>query len=158
MSNLKHKKMRFKISRMKIHTILPTHEQKPIITDSNRDFILFSIYERLTNLQCQPFRIEIQPDHVHIIHELNPKLSLCDVIHNIKGGSSHYVNQQKTCMTPFAWHPGLISFAFGNIEVFNQYDFSLNNQHKYHSTHSLDSEIMEIKKLFPEMLPIQITL
>ncbi|NCD41646.1 MAG: hypothetical protein EOL88_06085 [Bacteroidia bacterium] len=144
--------MRYAITRIRVHTILPVIDFLPLIDNQISEFILQSLHERLCALKCNPYSIKILPDHVHIVHELNPKIALCDVVQNIKGGSSHFVHQQESFTRRFAWNNGSICFSLSSSDECNRVISTLSKQEEYHTNTSINNEIIELIRTYPELL------
>jgi len=51
------------------------------------------------------------PDHIHCLFLLNPQKSISEVIKQIKGSSSHYVNQTNLISQKFAWQTGYAAYS-----------------------------------------------
>ena len=78
-------------------------------------------------------------DHLHILFLLNPNHSIKDVVHNIKGESSHWVNQNNFLKNKFAWQIGYGAFSVSesNVEKVVKY---IRNQKVHHRTKSYAEE------------------
>ena len=55
------------------------------------------IYETANDLECEILELEIMPDHVHILIEVDPQFGVHKAIKRIKGRSSRFLRQE------FAW-------------------------------------------------------
>jgi len=55
--------------------------------------------------------INIQPEHVHILINLGTTQALDNFIHQLKGESSHWVNDQKIIRGRFNWQKGYGAFS-----------------------------------------------
>jgi putative transposase len=51
------------------------------------------------------------PDHIHALFLLNPQKSISEVIKQIKGSSSHFVNHQNLIDEKFAWQTGYAAYS-----------------------------------------------
>jgi hypothetical protein len=69
---------------------------------------------------------------------LNPNYAIKDIVKNIKGESSHWINQENMCPTAFAWQTGYGAFSVSEsiVEIVERY---IDNQKEHHR-----------KKLFAE--------
>ena len=47
--------------------------------------------------------LEVMPDHVHLLLQINPKESIADVMHIIKGGSSKVIRDEFPELEEFLW-------------------------------------------------------
>lgn len=69
-------------------------------------------------------------DHIHLVVSVPPKLSLSDFISQVKGNSSHFVNQELN--VPFAWQAeyGVVSFGGKQLDLVVKY---VKNQREHHA-------------------------
>lgn len=49
--------------------------------------------------------LNIQPDHVHMLIQLKPSLSISDSVQRLKGGSSKIIRQEYPELEEFLWGP-----------------------------------------------------
>ena len=49
--------------------------------------------------------LNIQPDHVHLLIQLKPSLSISDSVQRLKGGSSRIIRQEYPKLEEFLWGP-----------------------------------------------------
>lgn len=57
------------------------------------------------------------PDHIHCLFLLNPQKSISEVIKQIKGSSSHYINQNNLIADKFAWQTGYAAYSISESVV-----------------------------------------
>jgi len=60
------------------------------------------LWGKTTALECIPHGINGMPDHMHIILSIPPRLSVATIIGQLKGASSHHINE-KYLDGAFAW-------------------------------------------------------
>ena len=70
-------------------------------------------------------------DHVHILFLLDPNHALKDIMKNIKGESSHWVNELDLTQMKFLWQVGYGAFSVSesNVKVVEEY---IKNQKEHH--------------------------
>ncbi|MEA1785190.1 transposase [Arenibacter sp. GZD96] len=56
-------------------------------------------------------------DHVHGLFLLRPQKSIANVVTQIKGSSSHYINQNNRILEKFAWQTGYADFSVSESVV-----------------------------------------
>ena len=63
------------------------------------------------------------PDHVHVLFLQNPQKTISDIIKQIKGSSSHFMNREELILEKFAWQTGYAAFSVSEsqLEVVYQY-------------------------------------
>ena len=52
------------------------------------------------------------PDHLHILFGMRPSQSLSDLLQDVKGSSSKWINDQGWTPQKFAWQPGYGAFSY----------------------------------------------
>ncbi len=79
-------------NRIWIHAIWGTKNRIPLIQPKIENEIQNFIKNEFINLSC-PFRIiNTMPEHIHCLFLLNPQKSISEILKQIKGSSSFYIN------------------------------------------------------------------
>ena len=78
-------------------------------------------------------------DHVHFLFSLNPKNSISKMINDIKGESSHWINEQKLLKAKFAWQRGFGVFSVSEFNIYDVRNYIL-NQVEHHRKISFTEE------------------
>lgn len=87
--------MSHSLVRIWIHTVLGTKDRQPIILDNFEPALYQHIKDHLENDFACPVRaINGVSNHVHVLFLLSPNYAVKDLLQNIKGESSHWVNEQ----------------------------------------------------------------
>lgn len=55
-------------------------------------------------------------DHIHILIGLRPTQSISDLIQDIKGNSSKWINEKKFVKGKFEWQEGYGAFSYGKSQ------------------------------------------
>jgi putative transposase len=150
--------MHYKLYRLAVHSILTTLDYQPLIDKITGNLIRLEIYERCKAMNIQIYHLEFATDHVHIIHELNPRIPITDLQQNLKGGTSHFVNSQKCTSIRFAWNKGPLCFSLGPGPEVQNAIIALNNHSEFHENISIQQEIAELRKAYPEIKSIEYTI
>ncbi len=132
--------MSHSISKIWIHVIFSTKDREPLIKESFESELHQHIFNNFVNENnCYVKIINGIQDHLHILFLLNPNHSIKDVIHNIKGESSHWVNQNNFLKNKFAWQIGYGAFSVSESNVENVEKY-IRNQKEHHRTTSYVKE------------------
>jgi putative transposase len=87
------KKLHHCIYNLKYHLVLVTKYRKKCITNS----IIVRLKEIFTELckkwDCNLIEFNGEPDHIHMLLEFNPKITLSTFINNLKTVSSRYIRK-----------------------------------------------------------------
>ena len=94
-----------------IHAIWATKERQPMIHKSVENTIYQFISEELRALGCPVRIINGMPDHIHCLFLLSREKSIAEVIKQIKGSSSHFINQANLISEKFSWQTGYAAFS-----------------------------------------------
>lgn len=86
--------MSYSFNKIWIHAIWATKERAPLMHRHVENKIYSFISDQLREQSCPTRIVNGMPDHIHCLFLLNPQKSIAEVIKQIKGSSSHYINQQ----------------------------------------------------------------
>jgi putative transposase len=87
------------------------------------------------------------PDHIHILFGLRPSQSLSDLMQDIKGGSSKWINEKRFVKGKFSWQEGYGAFSFSKSEIASVINY-INSQSLHHSGKSFIEEYLEMLNEF----------
>lgn len=120
--------------------VFSTKNREPLVkTDFEAKLYQF-LRKELNGLGCPPSVINGMPDHVHLLFRLNPQKSIADVVKQIKGASSHWVNQNnEKCSSKFAWQTGYAVFSVSESQL-AKIEAYINNQKEHHAKYSFMEE------------------
>jgi len=130
-----------------IHTIWATKERMPLIHQNIEQKVFQFITEQLCELGCPVRIINGMPDHIHCLFLLNPQKSISEVIKQIKGSSSHYINQNNLIADKFAWQTGYAAYSISESVVDKVFNY-IKNQKSHHQKKSFHQEYEEFLQLY----------
>jgi REP element-mobilizing transposase RayT len=130
-----------------IHAIWATKERLPLINASVEDKIHPFISVQLREQGCLVKIINGMPDHIHCLFLLNPQKSIAEVIKQIKGSSSHFVNQNNLILEKFAWQTGYAAYSVSE-SVVDKVFLYIKNQKQHHTMKTFQQEYDEFLKLY----------
>ena len=79
------------------------------------------------------------PDHVHILFGMRPTQTLSDLMQDIKGDSSKWINQKGYIRGKFSWQEGYGAFSFSKSHVDSVIDY-IKNQENHHKKNTFIEE------------------
>ena len=129
-----------------IHAIWATKERAPLINSVLEYKIHSFLNEQFRELGCPIRIINGMPDHIHCLFLLNPQKSISDVIKQVKGSSSHFVNQQNMITGKFAWQTGYAAYSVSESIVEKVFQY-IQNQKNHHKKLSFQEEYEEFLKI-----------
>ena len=71
------------------------------------------------------------PDHVHVFINLNPKQSISELMQDIKGDSSKWINDNQLIKGRFEWQTGYGAFSYSHSQISDVIQYIL-NQEEHH--------------------------
>ena len=86
------------------------------------------------------------PDHIHILIGLRPTQSVSDLLQDIKGSSSKWINEKKLVAGKFSWQAGFGAFSYSKSELSRVINY-INNQQKHHEKKTLINEYLQLLKI-----------
>jgi REP element-mobilizing transposase RayT len=87
------------------------------------------------------------PDHIHILFGMRPTQSLADLMQDIKGDSSKWINQNARVKGHFSWQEGYGGFSYSKSLVNRVIDY-IRNQSVHHRRKSFIEEYQEFLEKF----------
>lgn len=87
------------------------------------------------------------PDHVHILLGMRPTQSLAELMQDIKGSSSKWINEKKLVPGKFEWQEGYGAFSYSKESVLNVIEY-IRNQELHHQRKSFREEYKQLLKEF----------
>jgi REP element-mobilizing transposase RayT len=130
-----------------IHAIWSTKERRPLIDSTLEKKLHPFISDQLKDMECPVRIINGMPDHIHCLFRLNPKKSIADVIKQIKGSSSHYINQNNLIEEKFAWQTGYAAYSVSESVVEKVFEY-IKNQKSHHQKKTFQQEYDDFLKLY----------
>ena len=126
------RKKRHSVSSLKIHLVCVTKYRQAVFTSESLGLIEASFNEVAKKMDFQVLEFNGESDHIHVLIEFPPKLSISQMVNALKGVSSRRYGQAgypKPYGKEALWSPSyFVSSARGApIEVLKQY---IQNQEK----------------------------
>ncbi len=87
------------------------------------------------------------PDHIHILLGLRPSQSISDLLQDIKGSSSTWINQKQFLKTRFSWQEGYGAFSYSKRELPNLIQYIINQQ-QHHQKQTFINEYISLLNEF----------
>ncbi|MCU0345259.1 MAG: IS200/IS605 family transposase [Ignavibacterium sp.] len=124
-----------------------TKDREPLIKPEFEIELYNHIKEKLENdFECKVMIINGMSEHVHQLFLLSPKFSVETIFKNLKGESSHWINQSSFIKQKFAWQTGYGAFSVSESMV-NEVEKYIFGQKEHHRKLSFDQEVeLLIKK------------
>ncbi len=123
--------MSHSLTKIWIHAIFGTKNRMPLINDNISKLVHEYIQKQLEDLGCNPRIINGTADHIHMLFLISREKTIVEIIKNIKGGSSHWINQEELIKLKFSWQIGYGAYSVSesNVLIVEKY---IRNQKEHH--------------------------
>ncbi|HLO59524.1 MAG TPA: IS200/IS605 family transposase [Bacteroidales bacterium] len=134
-------------TQINVHAIFSVKGRENLLNSNMRNELYAYISGILKNEKNYSLAINGFSDHVHIFFELNPVISISDLINTIKTNSSKWVNEQKWFRGKFAWQTGYAAFSYSRSQRHNVIQYIV-NQEQHHRLTSFKEEYLKLLEIF----------
>lgn len=117
-----------------------------MILDSWRDMLYNYIIAIIQNNRHKVLAIGGIADHIHILIGLRPSQSLSDLMKDVKGCSSKWINDNRLSDDWFLWQEGYGAFSYSKKDVPKVIQY-IKNQAVHHKTQNM---VREYKTMLEE--------
>ncbi len=130
-----------------IQIVFAVKGRQNLIASSRREELHKYITGIVQNRDQKMLSIFAMPDHIHILVGLKARLSISDLVRDIKTGSSKYINDNHWVMGKFNWQEGFGAFSYSKSHIDNVVKYIL-NQEEHHKAKSFKEEYIEFLEKF----------
>src|SRR5690348_6864984 len=100
-----------------IHAVFAVKKRTGLIQKEWKD----ELYKYITGIiqahNHKVLAINGMPDHLYIFFRMRPTQSISDLMQDIKGDSSKWINERKFIKDKFEWQEGYGAFAYSKSQV-----------------------------------------
>lgn len=129
-----------------IHAIWSTKERHPLIQPAIEKKVYEYMNSQLLESGCKVRVINGMPDHVHCLFLLTPQKSIAEIIKQVKGSTSHWINDQNLIREKFSWQTGYAAYSVSESVLEKVYHYIF-NQKQHHQKTTFSKEYNEFIKL-----------
>jgi len=126
-----------------IHVVFAVKFRQSLISADWQDELLKYITGIVQNNNHKMLSINCMPDHMHILIGMRPSQSLSDLMQDIKGDSSKWINSKRFLSQKFAWQESYGAFSYSK-SLISRVAHYIENQQEHHKKHDF---IPEYKKM-----------
>jgi putative transposase len=94
-------------------------------------------------MSCVPRIITGTEDHVHLLFLENPRFALSDIVKQLKGNTSHWINDHDLTHAKFVWQKGYAAFSENAMSMPQVLEI-LKDQETYHKSRTFMQEMDEL--------------
>jgi len=128
--------MRASFTQLYVHYVWATWDRLPLITPDIQKLVYAAIVQECEQLKCTVIAIGGIEDHIHLLTDFPPSVSISDVIKQIKGSSSHFVTHEIKPGEFFKWQGSYGAFTVSHDAIDNIANY-IRNQATHHSQKSI---------------------
>lgn len=129
-----------------VHAIWSTKKRQSFIRPEVENKIHDYMREQYKEMGCPVRIINGMPDHVHSLFLLNSQKALTDIIKQVKGSTSYWINQQDLIPEKFSWQVGVASYSVSESVQEKVFKY-IENQKGHHKHKTFQEEYDEFMKL-----------
>lgn len=122
-----------------IHAIWATKEREPLIVPKIEQQVYDFMRNEFIESGCPVRIINGMPDHVHCLYLLNPQKANSDIIKQVKGSVSHFINEQNLIPDKFAWQTGYAAYSVSESQLESVFQY-IKNQKTHHAKRTFPQE------------------
>lgn len=100
-----------------IHAVFTVQNRESLISKSWEDRLYKYITGIIQNNGHKLLIIKGMSDHIHILFGMRPNQSLSELMQDIKGDSSRWINENKLVPGKFSWQEGYGAFSYAKSQV-----------------------------------------
>jgi putative transposase len=126
-----------------IHAIFAVQNRISLISKTWEERLYQYITGIIQNHNHKLLSINGMPDHIHILFGMRPTQSLSDLMQDIKGDSSKWINENKFVEGKFSWQEGYGAFSFSKSQL-SSVAVYIENQKQHHKKKTFIEEYKKI--------------
>lgn len=130
-----------------IHAVFAVQNRVSLITQKWEQELYKYIMGIVTNQGHKLLSINGMPDHIHILFGMRPIQSLSDLMQDIKGDSSKWINKKGLVMGKFAWQEGYGAFSYSKSQLPDVINY-IERQKEHHRKKTFREEYLEFLEKF----------
>jgi putative transposase len=130
-------------SQMNIHAVFAVSGRENLLKEDFRDTLFSYISGIIRGIGLYPLAVNGHHDHIHIIFELNPSMSVSKAMQEIKANSSKWINDQNIFPQKFHWQNGYGAFSYSRSQRDRVIKY-IQNQYKHHERNSFRNEYLKM--------------
>ncbi|MCC6683623.1 MAG: IS200/IS605 family transposase [Bacteroidia bacterium] len=116
-----------------------------LIQSSWKDELYKYITGIVQNHKHKLLAINGMPDHIHILVGIRPNQSISELMQDVKGSSSKWINERKLVPGRFEWQEGYGAFSYSASQLKDVINY-IQKQEEHHKTKTFKEEYITILK------------
>ena len=130
-----------------IHAVFAVQNRLSLISPKWKDRLYMYITGVVQKSGHKLIAINGTADHVHILFGMRPTQSLSELMKNIKGSSSKWINDERLVCGKFSWQEGYGAFSVSPTLIEKTVKY-IRNQEEHHRVRLFREECMMFAKAY----------
>jgi len=126
------------------HVVFTVRNRESLITDTIKEDLYKYISGIISNKKQKLFIINGMPDHVHLLVNCKPDISISNLIQEVKEHSTKYINDKKLLRGKFYWQAGFGSFTVSKKDVARIITYIKNQEDHHNKKKTFEEEYLEL--------------
>jgi REP element-mobilizing transposase RayT len=122
--------------RLYLHLVWATWDRLPLITPDIERRLYRCIESQAQEQGCKVLALNGMADHVHLVVSFPTTITIADLVKQVKGVSSHFVNEVLTPPTQFKWQGSYGAFTISRWDVDKIVQY-VQGQKEHHAANTL---------------------
>ena len=128
------------------HAVFSTKHRANLITEDLEARLYSFLGGIVRDLRCTLIAVNGMPDHVHLLIRYRPDLSHSELLQQIKGRSSRWINETFPGVSHFSWQEGYGGFTVSRSGV-PAVEAYISRQKEHHLRQDFREEFLELLRL-----------
>jgi len=133
------------ITNLAVHIIFSTKDRMPSIETEIRQELFAYIGGVVHAVKAKPIIINGTNDHIHLLVEILPALSVSELVKSVKANSSRWIHQSDPLRSKFAWQTGYGAFSVSKSVIPTVIKY-IQDQEIHHQKQSFQAEFLAFLK------------
>ena len=134
-------------TRITCHIVFATKNRRPAIPQNHKRELYAYIHGILQNKKCNLIRMNGMSDHVHMLVDIHPSISVSELVKAVKQASSIWLKENHKFPMFECWGEGYFATSIGSdgIDACKNY---IINQEEHHSKTNFLDELKSIARKY----------
>lgn len=130
-----------------LQTVFAVKYRNAVLNKDWRHKVWAKIGQLINESSCKTLIVIGVEDHVHCFIGLKPRVSVSELMKNVKAKSSKFINDNKMTEERFEWQVGYGVFSYGHSQIDHVYKY-IQNQEAHHRKQTFLNEYKEFLERF----------
>jgi len=126
-----------------IHAVFAVQNRLSLISKTWEERLYKYIAGIIRNYDHKLIAINRMPDHIHILFGMRPVQSLSELMQQIKGDSSKWINENNFVKGKFSWQSGYGAFSYSKSQITTVANY-IEKQEEHHKSKTFIEEYRKI--------------